>query len=462
MESSSPFLKSTTIAIIILIENMKNTTISEAVLMISSFQQAEQFINGRNNFGIKLGLQRIKTLLQHVDNPHQKLNAIHVAGTNGKGSTIHLLEKALLESDYTVGVFTSPSFTGIRGHMKVNQTEISEEEFIGFLNKLIPAIKKLDENDDHPTSFEIITVIAFMFFHRHAKFVLIETGMGGKDDTTNVIDPLLSIITNVEKDHTQFLGKTYEEISTHKAGIIKRNRPVIVGKINEQSERVISNKAMLENASIHFYQKDFNLIKSENKYLWLNNYNAVTYSVTLEHLPSFQIDNIAVVLMTLTVLQKMRYKFNLQQFLIKLNNFSLPGRFEIINGSPLILLDSAHNVSAIKKLINAINEKYPTHKKQIIFSAFKDKDVEEMLSLLQDNFSKVILTTFSHKRAFEYSSLQEMKTNKILVKKDWQQLIEKIYQHGDENKLFIITGSLHFIATVRHYILEKLLHNENK
>lgn len=422
--------------------------------MISSFQQAEQFINERNNLGIKLGLERIKTLLQYVGNPHKNLNAIHVAGTNGKGSTIYLLERALLSSKYIVGVFSSPSFTGIRGHMTINQIEISENEFIKLLNELIPSIEKLDDEKSQPTSFEVITVIALMFFNRHANFVLIETGMGGKDDTTNVVEPILSIITNVEKDHTQFLGKTYEEIASHKAGIIKYNRPVIVGEVNEKSERIISDKATLENAPLYLYKKDFKLTKNIDKYVW--SYNSTAYSITLDNLPHFQLDNTANVLMALTLLQNSGYGISWQLFLKQLNKFSLPGRFEVINDKPLILLDSAHNVSAIYTLINAINKKFPKHKKHVIFSAFKDKEVRKMLALLEENFHDVIFTTFLHERALRETDLQKIKTNKIVIQKDWQLLIGKIVQRKYKNDLFIITGSLHFIITVRQYILQKL------
>src|SRR5690625_891906 len=428
--------------------------------MISSFQQAEQFINERNNLGIKLGLERIKTLLQYVGNPHKNLNAIHVAGTNGKGSTIYLLEKALLNSNYTVGVFSSPSFTGIRGHMTINQIEISENEFIELLNELIPSIEKLDDEKNQPTSFEIITVIALMFYNRHANFVLIETGMGGIDDTTNVIKPLLSIITNVEKDHTQFLGKTYEEIASHKAGIIKQNRPVIVGKVNGKSKRIISDKATLENAPLYLYKKDFKLTKNIDKYVWSN--SSTVYSITLDNLPHFQNENIANVLMALTILQNSGYDINWQPFLKQLNNFSLPGRFEVINDKPLILLDSAHNVSAIKTLINSINEKFPKHKKHVIFSAFKDKEVIKMLALLKENCHDVILTTFSHERALAEADLLEIKTNKFEIEKDWQQLMEQVLRCKNMNELIVVTGSLHFIVTIRQYILQKLSHQANK
>src|SRR5690625_3069641 len=188
-------------------------------------QDAESILNHyftkRDEFGIKPGLERIHRLLELLGNPEKEIKAIHIAGTNGKGSTIQFMKNVLINNGYDVGVFTSPSFYGIRGHIEHNRSFIDNELFLHILELMKPAIKQLDDEENHPTTFEIITAVAFMYFKEHVDIVLVETGMGGREDTTNCFTPILSVITNVDFDHVGFLGDTLEEITAHKAGIIK-------------------------------------------------------------------------------------------------------------------------------------------------------------------------------------------------------------------------------------------------
>src|SRR5699024_11277362 len=169
----------------------------------------------------------IRMLLDNLDNPKRKFQASQVARTHGKGSTIHFIKQALMANGYRVGWFTSPSFTGLTGHIFLNQQPISEEEWMTIFREIYPIIDKMDQQNNHPTNFEILTAMAFVFLTRGTDLVLLETGMGGKEDTTHCIVLLLSIVTNVSKDHTGFLGDTLTEIASHKAGIIKTETPVI-------------------------------------------------------------------------------------------------------------------------------------------------------------------------------------------------------------------------------------------
>ncbi len=431
---------------------MKITIVSGASQMIEKYQQAEQLIKDRNKLGIKLGVERVQTLLKSVGNPQNKINAIHVAGTNGKGSTIFMLEKALIDSGYSVGVFSSPSFTGIRGHITINQQEICEDKFVKLLNELLPYIEILDNKNNHPTSFEIITVISLMFFHRHAQFSLIETGMGGRDDTTNVVNPLLSIITNVAMDHTQFLGNTYEEITLHKAGIIKKNRPVVIGEVNNESEHVIFTKAKFENAPMFQLGKNYTLTKTEKGYKWVHKLEKFTLSIN--HLPNYQLNNIANVIMALTYIESLGFPIDKHYFLKNLSSINLPGRFELISDYPAILLDSAHNVKAMRALIDSIDHKFPSKTVHILFSAFKDKDVMKMIEVLLAKYKHISLTTFSHERALSKDEIQNMSSDNISIIEDWHGEVKEILKQKSNDQLFVITGSLHFIVAVRHHIIK--------
>src|SRR5690625_4159407 len=310
--------------------------------MIQSFEEVETFLNQRKKYGIKPGLERVQYLLEKLEHPEENLQIIHVAGTNGKGSTIHFLEEAFTISGYTVGVFSSPSFTGICGHMTINQKPIEENEFIHLLNQLIPYINELDQNKMYPTEFEIITVLALLFFKNNIHIALIEAGMGGKDDTTNCIQPLLSIITNIEMDNMQVLGTTYTSIATHKAGIIKKNRPVVVGSLNKESEQVVVKKAMQQNAPLYRFGKEFQLKEQDNRLVWTD--HLTSHSFSIGDVANYQAENICTALMALTLVENYRYTIAWQQFLKTSKSLPLPGRFECICKQPMIILDSAHNL----------------------------------------------------------------------------------------------------------------------
>src|SRR5690625_4165632 len=311
-------------------------------MMIQSMEDAEFYFKKRKSYGIKPGLGRVNYLLKKLGNPEQNIQAIHVAGTNGKGSTIHFLENALTISGYQVGVFSSPSFSGLCGHMTVNQVPIEKSKFIQLLNMLIPSINELDEKELHPTEFEIITVLALLYFQNNVHIALIEAGMGGKDDTTNCIQPLLSIITNIEMDHMQFLGTTYTSIATHKAGIIKKNRPVVVGSLNKESEQVVVKKAMQQNAPLYRFGKEFQLKEQDNRLVWTD--HLTSHSFSIGDVANYQAENICTALMALTLVENYRYTIAWQQFLKTSKSLPLPGRFECICKQPMIILDSAHNL----------------------------------------------------------------------------------------------------------------------
>src|SRR5699024_5704352 len=191
--------------------------------MFINFQDIEEFMNSRRKFGIKPGLKRMNYLLDRLHHPERYFKSIHVAGTNGKGSTIQFMKKALMANGHRVGVFTSPSLSGLTGHIWCNGQKIETREWVSLMNDIYPIITELDKKGIHLTSFEIITAIVFVYFSKHVHIALIETGMGGRFDTTNCLDPIVTIITNVTRDHTRFLGKSLADIAYHKAGIIKQN-----------------------------------------------------------------------------------------------------------------------------------------------------------------------------------------------------------------------------------------------
>lgn len=410
------------------------------------------FFNLRKNLGIKPGLERMHELLSRLGHPEKKIKAIHIAGTNGKGSTLHFLNAALQANHYRTGVFTSPSFSGLTGHILLNDHAIDESEFIKIFKAIYPTIVEMDKKDMAPTEFEILTTIAFVYFSNNGEIVLIETGMGGRFDTTNVINPLLSIITTISMDHIDYLGETLEEIAFHKAGIIKAHAPVIVGEMDSTALQVILKEAKQKQSDCYVFDKDFSYEKQSNtqEVYWKSKKNRFPVSLSMkgEH----QFKNVSLALKALEIIENMGFPLNWNKVLTGVFAVNAPGRYELLHVTPTVIADAAHNTDGIRALIHTANKDYPTQEKYVITAMFKDKDVEEMLELLCENFTSVTLTTFDHPRAASVNELLAKAGAKMMdTNEDWQALINRCIEQ--EDKIYYITGSLHFITLVRDYFV---------
>lgn len=410
--------------------------------MFSTLHEVEIFFNNRKVIGIKPGLARVEALLKRVGHPEKNLKAIHIAGTNGKGSTLHFLNAALLANDYHVGIFTSPSFTGLSGHILLNNQSISEPQFVTIMNQLYPQVMELDKQDMAPTEFEILTVAAFMFFAKNSEIVLVETGMGGRYDTTNTVLPILSIITNVSIDHTDYLGTTLKEIAQHKAGIIKENKPVIVGEMASEALDVIRAEAKSKKSELHILGESFAYEKEQ----------LIGVNLKGKH----QLKNISLARKALEVLEGKNFALDWKKARTAMNNLKLPGRFEMIYENPSIIVDAAHNIAGIQAFIDTVQSYDKSKEKHVIVGAFKDKDTEKMVNHLADFFTSVTLTTFDHPRAATASELLgKLDKDNVHKADDWQTVIQVSLTETD--KSFYITGSLHFITLVRDYFHENRL-----
>ncbi|UJL44972.1 bifunctional folylpolyglutamate synthase/dihydrofolate synthase [Virgibacillus sp. NKC19-16] len=423
--------------------------------MFENFEQVEAFIASRKSLGMKPGLDRVKALLSLVNNPEKRMRAIHVAGTNGKGSTIQFLKDALKAEGYQVGVFTSPSMTGVTGHIVLNDSNIPEKTFLELLNAIHPAIMQLDRQSQAPTEFEIITVLAFMYFSNNTDIALIEAGMGGRGDTTNVFSPILSIITNVARDHTAFLGDTTAEIAYQKAGIIKKHAPVISGHMDKEALHVIEKEARLHESQFYQLGRDFSYTDPEKnqaiqKFSWHrdNDYSA---SIAIRMQGEHQIKNASIAYMALIQLNDLGYVLDLKRATIAIENTQVPGRFEVIQRDPVIIIDGAHNPAGIQGFIETVEENYQAKERHLLFAAFKDKELETMLNQLSTHFSSITLTSFDHPRAAQADALyQATKAVEKKICNDWEEAIKKMLEH--KNHYYFITGSLNFIASVRKYV----------
>ena len=403
---------------------------------------------------IDLGLSRMIEFLRLLGNPHKKLNCIHVGGTNGKGSTVKYLEGMLKENGLVVGVFHSPYYEVINDQITVNGTYINDDELV----HIIETFKKV--NGPKLTEFELLTVIALYYFSviKKVDIALIEVGMGGEDDSTNVIEPIASIITNVGMDHKDFLGDSLIEIARKKAGIIKQETPLISSVIQKEVQLLMLEKCRQLGSDCYFINQHFTVESNNNDSLgekFTFGYNGqkledISIPIACKH----QIQNAALALMTYVLLaEKGMVSMNETYIRNGLNDVKHEGRFEIISTFPFVILDGAHNVEAIEALVKTVQEKF-THKQiTIIFSAFKDKPIREMVAELAKLKGNIIFTTVPSPRSI--TGIEQHNIANIThstYEENWKLAITEGLQKTKQNHLLIITGSLNFISVVRKYL----------
>jgi len=373
-----------------------------------------------------------------------KKEAIHITGTNGKGSVAYLLSTTLIRGGYKVGRFVSPSLHTPHEMISINDINIDEETFLSYLNKYREAF------DHHGlTVFEIIAFIAFCYFEdQKIDLAIIEVGMGGKIDATNIFKPILSIITNVSLEHTSFLGKTIKEIATHKAGIIKTKTPILVGNLNLEAFSVVANTAMKKEAPLYVVKSPSNIRVSLDGIC----FDALDYKDICLSIPaSYEAQNAAIVLNALEIISK---KFPLESRVVfaAFKHIKIPARFSVMKTNPLIIIDGAHNPAAISALINSV-KMLSGEKIHCVFAAFKDKDVVQELDMFALANADVKVTTFNHYRARK----GEEYPPDYPFYADYQSAIKETLAAVMPNEVLLITGSLHFAFQVYEDFMKGLI-----
>ncbi|SEK31796.1 dihydrofolate synthase / folylpolyglutamate synthase [Carnobacterium iners] len=431
--------------------------------MFKTYEEALNWIHGRKIFGMKPGLKRMEWMLKKLESPQEKIKAIHVAGTNGKGSTVTFLRSILEANGKIVGTFTSPYIETFNERISVNGEPISDEEITRLANIVYPLALELEETElDGPTEFEVITTMMFIYFGEgHADIVVIEVGLGGLLDSTNVIIPVVSAITTIGLDHMQVLGESLAEIAFQKAGIIKPFVPIVVGKVPEEALQVIQQVAKKNNSTIKLFGEDYWSSKCqtlptwgeqftfEDEYIYLN-------QVQIKMLGQHQIENAMVALETIQIYcQETGLELNHEAIRRGLKTAFWPGRMEKISSSPIIILDGAHNEPAIGRLIETINADFKQQEIHLIFAVLQDKAVNKMISLLEELPNcHITLTSFDNPRAAKIEELESYRLSGITIKEYWQEALADIIQEMDENDIILITGSLYFISEVRTLLIK--------
>ncbi|HEU8522537.1 TPA: bifunctional folylpolyglutamate synthase/dihydrofolate synthase [Streptococcus pneumoniae] len=415
------------------------------------------------------GLERMVELLALRGNPHLKLKVLHIGGTNGKGSTIAFLKKMLEKLGLRVGVFSSPYLIHYTDQISINGESISEAR----LEALMADYQSLLEGEavanlQGTTEFEIITALAYDYFaSEQVDVAIMEVGMGGLFDSTNVCQPILTGITTIGLDHVALLGDTLEAIAEQKAGIIKQGMPLVTGRIAPEALAVIDRIAEGKDAPRLAYGTDYQVrhqdsVVTGEVFDYTSAVRQGRFQTSL--LGLYQIENAGMAIALLdTFCQEDGRELASNDFLGQaLEETSWPGRLEIVSRDPLMILDGAHNPHAIKALLVTLQERFADYHKEILFTCIKTKALEDMLDLLGAMpDTELTLTHFADSRATDESVLKEAAKSRNLSYQYWHDFLEQNVTDKKEEKqtVRIVTGSLYFLSQVRVYLMERK--NEN-
>ncbi|MDN5024697.1 bifunctional folylpolyglutamate synthase/dihydrofolate synthase [Streptococcus sp. SO4] len=409
------------------------------------------------------GLERMVELLALRGNPHLKLKVIHIGGTNGKGSTIAFLKNLLEKMGLRVGVFSSPYLIHYTDQIVINGESIPEAR----LESLMVDYRSLLEGEhaqtlQGTTEFEIITAIAYDYFaSEQVDVAIMEVGMGGLLDSTNVCQPILTGITTIGLDHVALLGDSLEAIAEQKAGIIKQGVPLVTGHIAAEALAMIDQIAEEKQAARIVYGRDYQVSYHESivtgeVFDYTSSVRQGCFQTGL--LGLHQVENAGMALALLdTYCQEIGRELASNDLVAQaLEETRWPGRLEVVSREPLMILDGAHNPHAIKALLATLKERFADYHKEILFTCIKTKALEDMLDLLETlPGTKITLTHFEDSRATDEKVLKELADSRNLNYQDWQEFLDQKLSENEEKKTVrIITGSLYFLAQVRAYLME--------
>jgi len=433
-----------------------------------NYNDAIIYLENCHKLGSKRGFENFKNLLALLGNPHNNLKCIHVAGTNGKGSTCVMLSYILKESGFNVGLFTSPHLCVYNERIKINDIYISNDDFADIITFISKKVNELFKNNkEYFSFFEIITAAAFLYFYKNnVDFAIMETGLGGRLDATNVIEkPIVSVITSISYDHMEYLGNSIEQIALEKGGIIKKNCPVVLYCQGKRVYNVIKDIAESKNASL-FYVDDYNIeiLKQDlNETIFNIENELVSYkNVKIKMVGDYQIKNACNVLITCKLLEK--YGITKADVISGIFKAYFHGRMEVISKKPFIIIDGAHNIEAAIEFRKFLFKFKSNHNNIIVIvGILKDKDYKNIVNIIVDFADIVIVTEPNNKRALTAHELYNCikKENKtVFMEADYRKAFNLAYQKAKNGFLFC-TGSLYLIGEIRNYFFTNIKININ-
>lgn len=430
-----------------------------------NYEQAIDWIHGRLPFGLRPGLARVEALLELVGNPQDKLKLVHIGGTNGKGSTVACLSQLLEAEGLRVGTFTSPFIERFNERLSINQQPISDRDLIRLVEKYQPLVAKLDQDPllKGITEFEVMTAMMFDYFvEQQVEIGIIEVGLGGLLDSTNVLNPLVSAITTLGLDHMDILGDSLEGIAEQKAGIIKREAEVVLGNIPSKALDVMVKRAQELACPVYLMGREFTGTTSKSLGLKGEQFCYTSQELSAIELVTplvgkHQIENASLAIKIYELLApRLHYQVVPEKITAALQQVTWAGRMEVLDDSPLIMLDGAHNEPAVRRLVANLEELFPTQRVTLLFAALTTKDVKKMLAMLASvPNSQLVVTTFTYPKAYQLENYVDIVSSQdVLMVSDWQEYIRTFKTSVQENEVLIITGSLYFISEVRAFLLK--------
>ena len=429
-------------------------------MQVSTYQQAIDYLYNQyplfQNVGssaYKPGMGNIQLLCDLFGNPQQKIKCIHIAGTNGKGSSSNMLAAVLQASGYKTGLYTSPHLKRFTERIRINGEELEENYLFDFLNENFSKFEKIS-----PSFFEITTLLAFKYFaDKNVDVVVLETGLGGRLDSTNLVTPLASLITNIGWDHVDLLGDTLPKIALEKAGIIKENIPVVISEYQDEDAEVFINKAKTENAALYFADKEYFITNSTYKngfhHIQVQDFELNKLNIDLQLAGNYQLKNIKGVLKVISILKTLGFSISDNQIIEGLRNISsltnFKGRWFTIKHIPLTICDTGHNVNGIASVFDQIAS-IPHQQLWCIIGFAKDKDIQNVLSLLPKN-AKYVFCEASIQRAAKAETLLDEAQNfglQAIVIKNVNEALAYVWKLAEENDFVFVGGSTFVVGEI--------------
>lgn len=420
------------------------------------YKDAIEYIENTGKFGMNLGLERIERLCELLGNPEKSLKVVHVAGTNGKGSTATFVANVLGAQGYRVGIYTSPYIERFTERIKINDMEIKEAEVVELVENMLPLIEQLvAEGYENPTEFEIITAAAFKYFYdKSVDYVVLEVGLGGRFDATNVVTPMVSVITTISYDHMHILGNTLAEIAGEKAGIIKPGIPVVVYPQEAEAMEILEKKAGICASKLYLVESlEYEVLSDTENGIVFNVYSKRVYrELKIKLLGKYQVLNALTALRAIEVLEESGVTIAVSAIYKGFETASWPGRFEIISREPYIVLDGGHNVQGINSITDAIKKYFENRVVHIVCGMLKDKNYNEMLSKLLSISNDFITVAPDNPRALSSLELAEAISElggKAAPVDSIRAAVVRGLEATKEHDVLLFCGSLYMIGEAR-------------
>lgn len=418
------------------------------------YQAVTDFINRAKKFGSRLDLTRIQKLCDLLGNPEKECKFVHVAGTNGKGSVSVYVENILVAAGYKTGLYTSPFIYEFNERIQINNEPIPDSELLFCMEKVVGATNcMLAEGEEHPTEFELITAAAFLYFAKQkCDIVVLEVGLGGRLDATNIISaPLVSVITSVSFDHMEYLGETLSEIAENKCGIIKENCPVVSYPFQKaDTDEVIRKTAKERNAAVCIPEAECLLIEKSDLSGNRFSYKGNSYETSLVGV--FQIYNAVTAIAVAETLKKQGICLEDVHIKAGLQNATWPARFEILCRNPVVIADGSHNSDGMRAFVDTAKHSLGTQKVICVFGMLKDKEYEMCLKSLSEITDTVVVTEVDNPRKETAEKLAETAkkyVKNVFAEKNNTEAVRRALALADENSAVIALGSLYMMKDIK-------------